>query len=134
MIEGSENIEKQVLEKVTPTPKERTELEKVIKELKEAVKKESEKSKLSISIELVGSTAKDTYLRNNLDIDLFLTDKEFDSLFENPLECALEYEPGENVKRKAKLRFEDFQKMGDGIEVEYDGEKESCDFSKLRYP
>ena len=72
MIEGLEDIERQVLEKTTPSPKERKELENVIKELKEVVRKEIEKSKLPISVELVGSTAKDTYLRNNLDIDLFL--------------------------------------------------------------
>ncbi|MCK5261675.1 MAG: nucleotidyltransferase domain-containing protein, partial [Thermoplasmatales archaeon] len=72
MIKGSENIEKQVLEKVTPSSKERKELENVIKQLKVEVKKEIEKSKLQMSIELVGSTAKETYLKDSVDIDLFL--------------------------------------------------------------
>ena len=72
MIKESENIEKQVLEKVTPASKERKELENVIKDLKYEIKKEIKKANLSISTELVGSTAKDTYLRDNLDIDLFL--------------------------------------------------------------
>lgn len=72
MIEGSENIEKQVLEKVIPSSKERKELENVIKQLKVEVKKEIEKSKLQMSIELVGSTAKETYLKDSVDIDLFL--------------------------------------------------------------
>lgn len=72
MIVGSETIEKQVLEKVTPSPKERKELENVIKQLKVEVKNEIEKSKLQVSIVLVGSTAKETYLKDSVDIDLFL--------------------------------------------------------------
>lgn len=72
MIKGSESIKKQVLKKIVPSPKERKELEQIIEDLKVTVEKEIEKSKLTISLELVGSTAKDTYLRNNLDIDLFL--------------------------------------------------------------
>jgi tRNA nucleotidyltransferase (CCA-adding enzyme) len=72
MIEGSEIIEKQVLEKVIPSFEEKKELENVIKQLKVKVKKEIKKSKTQISIKLVGSTAKDTYLKDSLDIDLFL--------------------------------------------------------------
>jgi len=67
-----DNIEKKVLELVTPAPKDRKKLEEVIKDLKEQVGKEIIKKKLQASIEIVGSTAKDTYLKNNLDVDLFL--------------------------------------------------------------
>jgi len=65
-------IEKKALKKITPNANDRKKLEKIIKELKEKLKIEIEKRKLPIKIELVGSTAKGTYLRNNLDIDYFL--------------------------------------------------------------
>jgi tRNA nucleotidyltransferase (CCA-adding enzyme) len=66
------SIETQVLKKITPTKKERKKLEHVIKTLKEHVKKEIKKTNLPITIELVGSTAKDTYVQTAVDIDLFL--------------------------------------------------------------
>ena len=72
MIEGSEIIEKQVLEKVTSSLEESKELKHIIKELTREVKKEIEKNKLQVSIELVGSIAKETYLKDSVDIDLFL--------------------------------------------------------------
>ncbi len=65
-------IEKKVLKKVTPTSQDRKTLEKVITELKDKLNQEIKKRKLPATIELVGSTAKDTYLRDNLDIDLFV--------------------------------------------------------------
>ena len=65
-------IEKEVLKKVTPSTSDRKILEKIIKELKEILLKEIEKRNLPVKIELVGSTAKDTYLKTNLDIDYFL--------------------------------------------------------------
>lgn len=72
MINGSLEIEKQVLNSITPNSKERKELDQVIKELKDVVQKKIEDTNLPITSELVGSISKDTYLRNNLDIDLFL--------------------------------------------------------------
>lgn len=68
----ADTIEKKVLKLITPAPKDRKKLEETIKDLKEQVNKEIIKKKLQASIEIVGSTAKDTYLKNNLDIDLFL--------------------------------------------------------------
>jgi len=65
-------IENEVLKKVTPSASDRKSLEKVIKELKEILVEEIEKRNLPVKIELVGSTAKDTYLKTNLDIDYFL--------------------------------------------------------------
>ena len=65
-------IEKQVLEKVTPTLKFRKKLEKIIQELKEKLKQEVKNRNLPVTIELVGSTAKGTFLKDNLDIDFFL--------------------------------------------------------------
>jgi tRNA nucleotidyltransferase (CCA-adding enzyme) len=72
MINGSTDIEKKILKKIAPSLQQRTELEACIQDLKKAVQREITKRKLSISIELVGSTAKDTFLIDALDIDLFL--------------------------------------------------------------
>jgi len=66
------NIEKKVLKMIIPNQKDREKLEGVIQDLKDQVNQEIAKRKLPASIELVGSTAKDTYIKNNLDIDLFL--------------------------------------------------------------
>ena len=68
----ADNIEKKVIGLITPAPEDRKKLEETIKDLKKQVNKEIIKKKLPASIEIVGSTAKDTYLKNNLDIDLFL--------------------------------------------------------------
>ena len=72
MIPGSKPIETKVLKKITPNKTEKKQIEYVIKTLKEQVRKEIKKTKLPITIELVGSIAKDTYLRTSVDIDLFL--------------------------------------------------------------
>ena len=65
-------IEKKVLDRVTPSAEYRKKINTVIQEIKEKLEKEIVERKLPVSIELVGSTAKDTYLKDNLDIDLFL--------------------------------------------------------------
>ena len=62
-------IEKQVLNKVTPTREYRGEIIKIVEEIKVILKNEIKKRKLPVTIELVGSIAKDTYLQNNMDID-----------------------------------------------------------------
>jgi tRNA nucleotidyltransferase (CCA-adding enzyme) len=66
------DIEIKVLKKITPSTDDRKKLEKIIVELKEKLKLEIKKRDLPVIIKLVGSTAKDTYLKNNLDIDYFL--------------------------------------------------------------
>jgi len=65
-------IENSVLNKVTPTKNYRKKLEQNIKELQQKIEREIQKKDLPVEIELVGSTAKDTYLQGNLDIDFFL--------------------------------------------------------------
>jgi tRNA nucleotidyltransferase (CCA-adding enzyme) len=65
-------IEKQVIKKITPSKKDEDRLKDIIQELIQDVEKEIKKTTLKISIELVGSTAKGTYLKENVDIDLFL--------------------------------------------------------------
>ncbi len=67
-----EEIEKIVLERITPTLEEQRKLRETIEEIKSRVEEEIKNKGLSAEIELVGSTAKDTYLRDNLDIDIFL--------------------------------------------------------------
>ncbi len=72
MIPRSKQIENRVLKKITPTAKEKKKIERIIELLKRKVRKEIIKTKIPIKIKLVGSTAKDTYIRTSVDIDLFL--------------------------------------------------------------
>jgi tRNA nucleotidyltransferase (CCA-adding enzyme) len=72
MIPDSESIEIDVLKKITPDTQERKQIEGVIEALKDKVMQEIKKTKIPITLELVGSTAKDTYIRTSVDIDLFL--------------------------------------------------------------
>ena len=84
----SEDVEKKVLRVITPSQKDKKELEEIIQDLKEKVKTEIAKRKLPASIEIVGSMAKDTFLKNNLDIDLFIvfpTDISKDDIANNSL-------------------------------------------------
>jgi len=72
MIKGSVEVERKVLDRVIPDLDDRVRLENSIKSLIEVIKDKLRDIDIPIKIELVGSTAKDTYLRDNLDIDLFL--------------------------------------------------------------
>jgi len=72
MIQGSEQIETIVLKKITPTSEEKKQIEDIVKSLKNRVMSEIKKTKIPITIELVGSIAKDTFIRTSVDIDLFL--------------------------------------------------------------
>jgi len=59
----------EVLEKIVPSPHEREEIRKVVEEIKNEIDKRKPADSESM---LVGSVAKDTYLRNSLDIDFFI--------------------------------------------------------------
>jgi tRNA nucleotidyltransferase (CCA-adding enzyme) len=72
MIRGSALVEVKVLKKITPNKKDKKEIELIIESLKKSVNKEIKKTHLPITIELVGSIAKDTYIRTSVDIDFFL--------------------------------------------------------------
>lgn len=72
MIQSAEQIEITVLKKITPTPAEKKQLADIITSLKNKVMKEINKTRIPITIELVGSIAKDTFIRTAVDIDLFL--------------------------------------------------------------
>ena len=72
MIRDSVPVEVTVLKKITPNKKDKKEIELIIKSLIEHVDKEIKKTDIPITIQLVGSIAKDTYIRTSVDIDLFL--------------------------------------------------------------
>ncbi len=67
-----ETINKEVIEIITPNKSENDALNKTIKKLKILINKEIKIMKIPATIELVGSTAKNTYIKDNLDIDIFL--------------------------------------------------------------
>ena len=87
------NIEKQVLEKITPDKKYKEKLGQIVVDLRNKIKKEIQKRKLSAKVELVGSMAKDTFLKDNLDIDFFLcfpTSYSKEEIAKNTLEIGRE--------------------------------------------
>lgn len=59
----------------------------------------------------------------NLDINLFLTQKEFNKISSKPLECILQQDDFSDSERKANLQYEEFDDGGDGITVRYEIEK-----------
>lgn len=63
---------KEILPKITPTKKDRHTIKKVLDSLLTKIAHELTSMKINPSIEVVGSIAKDTYLRDSLDIDIFL--------------------------------------------------------------
>lgn len=66
------SLEQQILEKITPSESDRNQLQKTITILIETVQEKLKETHQQPTIELVGSTAKDTFLKHNLDIDLFI--------------------------------------------------------------
>lgn len=65
-------IEKKVLEKITPSFEYKKNIKKITQEINKKLEIEIKKRRLPVTIELVGSIAKDTYLKNDLDIDFFI--------------------------------------------------------------
>lgn len=65
-------LEQQIIETITPSQKDREQLQNTILTLTEIVKNKLNERRQNAVIELVGSTAKDTFLKDNLDIDLFI--------------------------------------------------------------
>jgi tRNA nucleotidyltransferase (CCA-adding enzyme) len=73
VIIGSDTVEKKILDQVVPSSTDERKLEQIIDKLIIRVREEILKfSDVMIEPVLVGSTAKGTYLRDSLDIDLFL--------------------------------------------------------------
>lgn len=65
-------IEKQVLKKITPELEYKKNIKKITQEINKKIESEIKKRNLHATVELVGSIAKDTYLKNDLDIDFFI--------------------------------------------------------------
>lgn len=65
-------IEKKVLRKINPDTSFRLKTENTVKKIRQNILNEIKKRKLPAKIVLVGSTAKDTFLQGNMDIDFFL--------------------------------------------------------------
>jgi len=72
MIPGSDQIESRVSQKITPTIEEKKQLTTIVRALNQRVSREIRKTRIPVEIELVGSIAKDTFIRDSVDIDLFL--------------------------------------------------------------
>jgi tRNA nucleotidyltransferase (CCA-adding enzyme) len=68
----ADEVEREILKKVTPTPKEREKVEAVVESLIEKVRQSSEGYNVRIETLLVGSVARDTWLPPNPDIDIFM--------------------------------------------------------------
>lgn len=60
---------KEVLKRICPTEEEKKKLKKIVNEIKSKIEKEKPKD---AEVMLVGSVAKETYLKNELDIDFFV--------------------------------------------------------------
>ena len=67
-----EKISAQVLNKVTPSQKERKEILSLTEKLVEKVKAAAEKAGVEAEVRVEGSVAKDTWLREEPDIDIFM--------------------------------------------------------------
>jgi len=72
VIDYVNSIESEVLRRVTPSFRDRKRINRTVVLLIQEVKKYCEKNKIKAVPLLVGSVAKDTYLRDSVDIDLFL--------------------------------------------------------------
>jgi tRNA nucleotidyltransferase (CCA-adding enzyme) len=71
-MEDMQNIIQQVILKITPSVKDKKTIRKTLSQFTTLVKNELKTKKIDAKIEVVGSIAKDTYIKNNLDIDVFL--------------------------------------------------------------
>jgi tRNA nucleotidyltransferase (CCA-adding enzyme) len=69
---NSSDIIQQVLSKITPSKKDRENIESALSHFISQVDEEISSLKIKPTITLVGSIAKDTYLKNVLDMDVFL--------------------------------------------------------------
>ncbi len=69
--ENVKDIKQEVIKKVTPTEKERRDLLKLFEKIKKIILKK-DKEKLIKKVELVGSVAKNTFLKGEGDLDIFI--------------------------------------------------------------
>ena len=67
-------LTKQVLEKITPTKEDRAKVEAITRELELKVSLACKEAGVSAIVRVEGSVAKDTWLKENPDIDIFMID------------------------------------------------------------
>lgn len=65
-------VEEEVLKKITPSKEEERRVQKIVGELKKEISEEIKKRRIEGEVLLVGSLAKGTYLKDSLDVDLFI--------------------------------------------------------------
>ncbi|MEM2793708.1 MAG: CCA tRNA nucleotidyltransferase [Candidatus Methanomethylicia archaeon] len=66
------NILREVLEKITPSTSERLKVSRIINEVKQRILKKAYEYGINVEISVEGSIAKDTWLSNDKDIDVFI--------------------------------------------------------------
>jgi len=67
-----EEIIREVMKKIVPSKSEEEEIKRVVNEIEGKISAEAEKEGLKVDVMLVGSIAKGTYLKNSLDVDIFI--------------------------------------------------------------
>ena len=67
-----EEIIKKVLERVAPSKAEEKKIMGAVREIEKNISREAERRGLDVEVMLVGSIAKGTYLKNSLDVDIFM--------------------------------------------------------------
>ena len=72
VVDWENSVEKEVLRRITPSFKERKALNQAVITLIRRVKEYCAKTRINATPLLVGSVAKDTYLKDSVDIDLFI--------------------------------------------------------------
>lgn len=81
-----DQVKKKMLEEITPSEEERTETKEKFKDIRDFIKKE-----FGLEAELMGSVAKDSYLKGNKDLDIFVffpEEKKEEELEERGLEVG----------------------------------------------
>jgi tRNA nucleotidyltransferase (CCA-adding enzyme) len=69
---GLEALTLQVLKKITPTPEEYRKVEDLSKHLEQKILKTCQEQNINATVRVEGSIAKDTWLKENPDIDIFI--------------------------------------------------------------
>ena len=72
LVDRVNSIERKVLRRITPSLAERRRLKEVVAEVMGRIENSIREKGIDVTPKLVGSVAKDTYLRGSIDIDIFL--------------------------------------------------------------
>ncbi|MBM5805158.1 MAG: CCA tRNA nucleotidyltransferase [Candidatus Verstraetearchaeota archaeon] len=72
MSEEIERIRAEVAERVSPKAKDRAEIERVLRKVSSKINREAKNRKLQVRVEVEGSIAKDTWVADDRDLDVFI--------------------------------------------------------------